>query len=170
MSTSFIIRHAELNDLDAITEIYNEAILTTTATFDNQPKTQSEQLNWFNGHDQKHPMLVAVLDEKVVGWVSLSKWSDRCAYSDTGEVSFYVKSEFRGQGIGRNLLQAIIEQAQQAKFHTLLARIAEESHASLHLFQSSGFFHVGMMKEVGRKFDKLLGVYILQKMLEESSS
>jgi len=61
---------------------------------------------------------------------------------------------------------SIIEQAQHLKFHTIIARVAEESEVSLHLCESFGFEHVGLMKEVGRKFGKLLGVHILQRMLE----
>jgi L-amino acid N-acyltransferase len=165
MIPSIIIRPAELSDLDAITEIYNDAILTTTATFDTEPKTGSEQIAWFQDHDARHPVLVAVLDGKVAGWASLSKWSGRCAYANTAETSFYVKAEHRGQGIGRKLKAAIIEEARQLKFHTLIARVAQGSKESLHLNESFGFVHVGTLKEVGRKFNKLLDVHIFQKML-----
>ncbi|MGA2062246.1 MAG: N-acetyltransferase family protein [Thermoguttaceae bacterium] len=166
MIPSIIIRPAELSDLDAITEIYNEAILTTTATFDTQPKTRTEQQSWFQEHDARHPVLVAELDGKVAGWTSLSKWSGRCAYADTAETSFYVKAEHRGQGIGRKLKEAIIEKARQLEFHTLIARVAQGSEESLHLNESFGFVQIGTLKEVGRKFDKLLDVHIFQKMLD----
>jgi L-amino acid N-acyltransferase YncA len=153
--------------LDAITAIYNEAIANTTATFDTEPKTDEQQLRWFEEHDERSPIIVAVIDDKVVGWTSLSKWSDRCAYADTAETSFYVASAHRGKGIGRQLKQAIIEEARRLRLHTLIARVAEGSDESLHLNESFGFVHVGTMKEVGRKFGRLLDVHILQKMLEE---
>ena len=66
------IRPAEVSDLDAITEVYNEAIQTTTATFDTEPKTKSEQLRWFESHGPKHPIIVAELDG-IVGWACLTK-------------------------------------------------------------------------------------------------
>ncbi|HMD14233.1 MAG TPA: GNAT family N-acetyltransferase [Bacteroidota bacterium] len=163
---TIVIRKAELSDINAITEIYNEAILTTTATFDTDPKTNTEQLQWFQVHGGKHPILVATRDKQVIGWVSLSRWSDRCAYDDTGETSFYVKSEYRGQGIGRKLHQAIIDEARQLKYHTLIARVAGESAQSLHILQSLGFIPVGTMKEVGLKFGRRLDVHVLQKMLD----
>ncbi len=166
MNKSLVIRKAELSDLDAITEIYNDAILTTTATFDMEPKSPSEQLHWFQSHDERHPILVAVLDGKVIGWTSLSKWSERPAYDHTGETSFYVKAGCRNQGIGRNLKQVIIAEAQRLQFHTLIARVAGESDVSLHLNESFGFVHVGTLKEVGKKFGKLLDVHILQKILD----
>jgi L-amino acid N-acyltransferase len=159
------IRKAEASDIDVITEIYNEAILTTTATFDTEPKSTEERMGWFQSHDERHPILVAVVDGLVVGWASLSQWSERPAYHDTCETSFYVQSGYRNRGIGRTLKQAIIEEACRLRFHTLIARVAGESEVSLHLNESFGFVQVGTLKEVGKKFGKLLDVHILQKML-----
>jgi L-amino acid N-acyltransferase YncA len=102
----------------------------------------------------------------VVGWVSLTRWSDRKAYDDTGEISFYVKSAYRGRGLGRQLTDAIIAEARSLKFHTLIARVAGESSVSLRLCRSSGFVDIGVMQEAGRKFGRLLDVNILQKMLD----
>ena len=165
MSTNIQIRRANVTDLEAITAIYNEAILTTTATFDTEPKLVDDRLPWFEAHDARHPILVAEIDGRIVGWASLSRWSDRAAYDDTAETSFYVGSESRGRGIGRQLKQAIIDEATALGFHTLIARVAEGSNESLHLNESFGFFHVGTLKQVGRKFGRLLDVHILQKML-----
>jgi phosphinothricin acetyltransferase len=158
------IRQATLPDLDAITEIYNEAILKTVATFDTQPKTLEEQKSWFANHGQKHPILVAQQDDLIVGWASLSMWSDRCAYSDTAELSLYVKGEHQGKGIGRKLAKAIIQEGQKAGLHSVMARITEGNKISLHLAESVGFKPVGIMKEVGRKFGKLLDVHLMQKI------
>jgi L-amino acid N-acyltransferase len=160
------IRRAELADASAIAEIYNEAILTTTATFDTEPKSVDERRQWLQSHDERHPVLVAVVDGRVVGWASLTRWSDRRAYDDTAETSFYVHSTHRGRGIGRSLKDAIIEEARRLKYHTLIARVAEGSHESIHLNERAGFVHVGTLKEVGRKFDRLLDVHIMQKMLD----
>lgn len=166
MKAAAQIRKAELADLDAIREIYNEAILTTTATFDTEPKTAEERLKWFQSHGERFPVFVAVVEGKVVGWSSLNQWSDRRAYDETAETSFYVKSEFRGRGIGRKLKEATITEAKRLGFHSLLARVAQGSEESLHLNYSVGFVLVGTMKEVGQKFGKRLDVHILQKMLD----
>ena len=163
---SLSVRKAELSDVDAITEIYNEAILTTTSTFDTEPKTTAERLQWYQSHDKRHPIWVAVIDGIVVGWISLSKWSDRPAYDGTAETSFYVKSEYRGKGIGSTLLQVLVKEAKQLQYHTLIARIAGESYASLHVHENFNFVRVGILKEVGRKFGRLLDVHVLQKMLD----
>jgi len=165
-NTPVTIRRAELADAPAIADIYNEAILTTTATFDTEPKSVDERTKWLQSHGERHPVLVAVLDGRVVGWASLTRWSERHAYDDTAETSFYVYSTHRGRGIGRKLKEAIIEQARRLRYHALIARVAAGSAESFHLNESAGFVHVGTLKEVGRKFGKLLDVHIMQKMLD----
>lgn len=160
------IRRAVVSDVEAITEIYNEAILTTTATFDLEPKSLADRLQWFESHDDRHPVLVAELAGLVVGWACLSEWNARCAYADTAETSFYVKEEHRGKGIGRQLKAAIIEEARRLQFRTLIAGAAEGSEASLHLNKSFGFEVVGTFRKVGCKFGKTLDVTYLQKFLD----
>jgi L-amino acid N-acyltransferase len=157
------IRHATLQDLPSITAIYNHAILNTTATFDTEPKTEADQLAWFRAHDERHPILVATMDGNVVGWASISAWSDRCAYRDTAEVSTYVDASFRGRGIGRQLMEAIDAAAERLGFHTLIARIAEGNAASIRLCEALGYVQTGVMKEVGLKFGQRLDVHVLQR-------
>jgi phosphinothricin acetyltransferase len=158
------IRPATLDDLPAITDIYNQAILHTVATFDTETKTAEGQRGWFEQHGEKHPILVAVQEGGVVGWASLSLWSDRCAYSDTAEVSLYIDERHRGKGIGRQLSEAIIKAGHNAGLHTLVARITEGNAASIHIAESQGFEHIGVMREVGRKDGRLLDVHMMQKI------
>lgn len=160
------IRKAALADLGAITGIYNETILKTVATFDTEPKTDAEQKSWFDQHGPRYPILVAEEDSIIVGWASLSQWVDRCAYSDTAESSLYVREEYQGRGIGRKLAEAIIEAGRKAGLHTLIARITSGNDSSIHLSESIGYRHIGVMKECGRKFGKLLDVYLMQYIYE----
>ena len=164
-ASSVTIRRAELSDAASIADIYNEAILTTSATFDTEPKSIAERTEWLQAHDERHPVLVAIVDGRVIGWSSITRWSDRSAYDDTAETSIYVHSTHRGQGVGRKLKEATIDEARRLKFHTLIARIAEGSHESIHLNKSAGFIYVGTLRQVGRKFDQLLDVHIYQKLL-----
>lgn len=165
-----IVRKATLDDLTAITEIYNQAILRTTATFDTEPKSLEEQKVWFESHGPKYPVLVAEEDGVVTGWASLSKWSDRCAYSDTAEISLYIAEKERGKGIGRKLLEAIIQEGEKSGIHSIIARIAEGNEVSIHLHQLVGFEHIGIMKEVGRKFGRLLDVCLMQKIYQSPTT
>jgi L-amino acid N-acyltransferase len=158
------IRAAELKDLENITEIYNHAILNTVATFDTKPKTFEEQKEWFEGHGSKNPILVAEIDKKVVGFASLSKYSTRCAYSDTAELSIYIKEKYQGKGIGKKLMKEIIDAGEKADLHAVISRIAEGNKVSINLHEEVGFNHVGIYKEVGFKFGKKLDVYLMEKI------
>jgi len=156
------IRQATSADLGQITEIYNDAIEKTSATFDTEPKTLEEQEKWFANHDARHPVLIAEQDGVIIAWASLSRWSDRCAYSDTAEISLYVKEEYRGKGTGKQLMQAIIQEGKTVGLHTAIARIAGGNKISADLCKSFGFQYIGTMKEVGKKFDQLLDVHLMQ--------
>ena len=163
-----LFRSATIEDLDAITEIYNEAIIKTVATFDRELKTKEDQKKWFDDHGSKNPILVAEQNGVMVGWASLSKWSDRCAYSDTAEISLYIKEEHQGKGIGRRLIEAIIKEGEKTGLHTIIARITEGNESSFHLHRSVGFTHIGIMKEVGMKFGKRLDVHLMQKIYKNN--
>jgi len=162
-----VIRKATLDDLDAITEIYNDAIVKTVATFDTEPKRLEEQKRWFMTPGDEYPILVAEQDHRILGWASLGQWSDRCAYSETAEISLYVREGHRGKGIGRLLLREIIDEGRRVHLHTVLARIADGNSVSIHVHEAVGFRHVGVMKEVGRKFGRLLDVNLMQLIYHE---
>lgn len=159
------IRSAEIKDLEAIREIYNDAVLNTTATFDTQPRTGEQQLEWFNKHSVLYPVIVFELVSEIAGWASLSKWSDRIAYAGTAEFSVYVKKEHRKKGIGRALLKHLIDRAVENKLHTIIARIAEANDTSVRMHKQNGFETIGIMKEAGLKFGRYIDVTLMQKML-----
>ena len=158
------IRKAVLTDVPAITEIYNEAILTTSATFDTEPKTITDRNKWFKAHGPRNPVIVAEMDGSVIGWASLSEWSTRCAYADTVELSLYIKETFRNRGIGKLLMQAVLDEGKKAGLHSVISRITGGNDVSINLHHQFDFKDIGVMKEVGNKFGTLLDVYMLQKM------
>ena len=158
------IRQASVNDMGVVTNIYNDAILNTTATFDTEIKSIENRVQWLNQHSAMNPVIVAELDGAVVGWASLSKWSDRCAYDTTAEVSVYVHKDFRDRGIGKKLLEVITLEGEKVGLHTILSRISQGNEKSIHLHELLGYNHVGVLKEVGMKFGEFLDVYMMQKV------
>ncbi len=162
------IRAATNEDQQAILEIYNEAVQNTTATFDTEPRSLQNQVEWFRRHKKNHPVLVVEENDKVIGWSSMSPWSDRCAYDTTVEVSVYVHRDFRGRGIGSQLLEKITEEGRRANNHTVLSRISEGNDISIHLHEKLGYRHIGVMKEVGFKFGKFLDVTLMQLIYGQS--
>ena len=127
-------------------------------------KSIEEQKIWFKEHGPKNPIIIAEEGRSIVGWASISKWSDRCAYSDTAEISLYVKEKYQGKGIGKKLMESIIKEGKNAGLHAVIARITEGNKVSVHLHESAGFKHIGVMKEVGLKFGKRLDAYLMEKI------
>jgi phosphinothricin acetyltransferase len=161
------IRPATLDDVPAIMAIYNHEVLTSVATFDMAPLAPDEQREWFAAHAaERHPLLVAIVDGRVVGWASLSAWSSRCAYARAAEDSVYVHQDHRGQGVGRALLAELIESARAEGLGVLLARIEASGTASLRIHAAAGFVQVGTMHRVGEKFGRLLDVVLLELQLD----
>src|SRR3972149_863838 len=160
------IRNAVENDLEAIIRIYNYAIINTTVTFDTRPKTVKSQEKWFYKHSGKYPIIVAENEGGVIGWASLSRWSDRCAYDNTAEISGYVDKDNQSIGIGNRLIAEIIKIARKNKFHVIIARIAGENEISVHLHKKYGFTYAGSLKEVGFKFNRYIDVQLMQLILK----
>ena len=165
MAAALTVRRAGHADLPAILAIYNHEVLVSTATYDTVPRTEADHRKWFAIHGPEHPILVAESAGTVVGWASLSPWSDRAAYSRTVEVSVYVSAEHRRKGVGRLLLAALIEAGRSHGHHALLARISADNVASVRLHAELGFAVVGTMLEVGVKFDRMLDVCIMELLI-----
>ena len=161
------LRPATLADITAILEIYNDAALKTTATADTEPATLAQRTEWFDFRTANgYPILVSLDESEIVtGWSSLSPYHLRYGYRFTAEVSVYIAEKSRGKGIGKALLNALLEATDPLKFHSLVASIDSENAASIHLHKSFGFLEMGTLKEIVFKFDRWLDVVYLQKIL-----
>ncbi len=163
------IRLATIDDLPAILDIYNEQVLNGVATFDTEPyNTPERRIAWWKKHPMdRYPVIVAVEGSEVIGWASLSAWSDRCAYARAAEASVYVRKDQRGRGVGLALMPELIAQARRIGVCVLLARIALPAPASLRLHESAGFKRIGTMRRVGEKFGRIIDVEMLDIHLDD---
>ncbi len=159
------VRTAEHDDAERIAEIYNPYVLHSTITFDTELVTVDDRVRWLDEHDESHPVLVGVMGGDVLAWGALSRWGTRSAYRHTVEVSVYVDREAVGRGIGEALTRALIAEASRCGHHVLVSQIVSDNHASLRLAERVGFERVGVLREVGRKFDRWLDVVVFQLML-----
>lgn len=161
------IRTAERKDMEALLSIYNYEVLNGVATFDLEPKTMEERMKWFEAHNvENHPLIVAVIDDRAVGYASLSGYREKEAYRETVELSVYVDHQFRRRGIARAMMEAILEEARRRDdIHTVISVITGGNKASIRLHREFGFTHCGTMKEVGKKFGKLLDIDNFQLMV-----
>ncbi|MGH8917257.1 MAG: GNAT family N-acetyltransferase, partial [Actinomycetes bacterium] len=134
------VRLATMDDGEAIRRIYNREVLETTNTFDMVARTAEDQAAWMDEHSGAHPALVAVDDHGVVcGFGSLSPYRPRPAYRTTVEDSVYVDHDARGLGVGRLVLEELIDVAGTHGFHAVMARIVGGHAASIGLHQACGF-------------------------------
>jgi phosphinothricin acetyltransferase len=161
----FTIRPAEIGDVPAITDIYNHAVLNSTATFDTEPKSIEDREEWFREHGTRYPVIVAESGNNVLGFASLSRYSSKAAYAATAELSVYVHPDHRGNGIGRELATRILADGKAADVRAVLSRIAADNEVSVHLHHRLDFFLVGTMKAVGVKFGRVLDVHLYEKLL-----
>jgi|DEB0MinimDraft_10_1074344.scaffolds.fasta_scaffold00426_8 L-amino acid N-acyltransferase YncA len=160
------IRNATIADAQALRAIYNHEVEHTTATFDLVPRTLQQQQEWIQQRQGALGVIVAELDGQVVGFASLSPFRDRPAYNTTVENSIYVDRTARGSGVGRALLNELIEMAKNRGFHTMVAHISGTDGVSVALHQACGFTLTGVQREVGRKFGTWLDITIMQRMLD----
>ena len=163
---SITIRLATAADAVAIAEIYNREVMQSTATFDLVPRTIEQQQEWLAARSGAFAAIVAV-DEarRVVGFASLSPYKERAAYRTTVEDSVYVARDRNGQGIGRLLMDHIVDVARTSGFHAVMARIEAGGAASRALHAACGFELVGIERQVGRKFSRWLDVAVMQLLL-----
>lgn len=160
------IRRARREDCPGILAIYNEAVLTTTASYDVEPRTLEHRLAWFDDHQREdYAIFVAEENGEVLGWSSLSRYHDRYGYRFTCENSVYVAARHRGRGLGALLLSPLIDAARERGLHSIIAVIDASNDTSLRLHQRFGFEPVGHFREVGHKFGRWLDVAYLQRFV-----
>jgi phosphinothricin acetyltransferase len=121
---------------------------------------------WFSQHDEKHPVIVAETDAKVVGWGSLSAYHARSAYRHTVEDSIYVHHQHQRRGVGSILLENLIDRARVLGHHVIIAGADAEQTASIALHTKYHFEKVGHFKQVGFKFGRWLDVIYMELRLE----
>ncbi len=151
-----------------ILDIFNDAILNTTALYDYTPWTMETMRVWFETKRKHNFPVIGVIDEAgcLMGFGSYGQFRMRPAYKYTIENSVYVHRDFRGRGLGKILLQEIIKNAKTQNYHCIIGVIDASNEISIGLHQSYGFENVGTFKEVGYKFGKWLDAAFLQLTLE----
>lgn len=159
----FLIKSLEATDWERVKEIYLEGLATGDATFET---TAPSQVDWDNGHLPCCRLAAVEMPaELLVGWAALSRISPREAYKGVAEVSVYVAASARGKGVGRSLLQMLIDESNRNEIWTLQASIFPENTASLRLHKGLGFRTVGYRERIA----KLNGVWRDTVILERRS-
>jgi L-amino acid N-acyltransferase YncA len=161
------LRSYQTEDTQAILDIINYNILNSTALYDYNIRSYEQQKTILEEKINKHfPVIVAVEDDKVVGFGMYSEFRFREAYKFTVEHSVYVDNDHHEKGIGKLLLHELIQLAKKQNLHTMIAVIDAENQSSVEFHEKFGFKTVGIIKESGYKFDRWLHSVFMQLILE----
>ncbi len=157
------LRLATPHDAAAIATIYNQGIEDRIATFETRLRTSEEIEQWFDGI---HPIIVLESDEQqVIAFSSTSLYRSRPCYEGIAEFSVYVERAWRGRGAGRQALQGLLQEAEQAGFWKLVSRVFVENTASRALLRSQGFREVGVYEKHAQLDGVWRDVVIVERLL-----
>jgi L-amino acid N-acyltransferase YncA len=161
------IRLATPADIPAITRIYAHAVDHGTASFELMPPDEAEMTRRMNELlARKFPYLTAELDGAVAGYAYAAPYRERPAYRFTVENSVYVAPDMHRRGVGKALLEALIETCTEGGFRLMIAVIGDSKQiASIGVHEATGFKHVGVFENVGYKFDRWLDTVLMQRAL-----
>lgn len=150
-----------------ILAIFNEAIANSTALYDYTPRTPEMMAGWFETKVKGKFPVIGIENEaaELMGFASYGTFRTWPAYKYSVEHSVYVDARFRGQGIGKRLLQEIITAAQGQEYHTLIGCIDASNAVSIRLHEAMGFAHCGNIREAGFKFGRWLDIAFYQLVL-----
>lgn len=158
-----MIREATEQDLLEILEIYNTAIVHTTAVYHYEPQTLEERKSWFaKKQEDGQPVLVFEEDGEVLGFATFGSFRPWPAFKYTIEHSIYVASRAKGKGIGSKLLVQLIEIAKHKGYKTMVAGIDASNPGSIGLHEKYGFTHSGTIRNAGYKFGSWLDLAFYQ--------
>ena len=157
-----IVRKAITSDLPSILEIVNHAILNTTAIYDYDPRSLEEQTLIFENKNTKNfPTFVAEHNNEILGFGTYDSFRTKVGYRFTVEHSVYVKEGFGGKGIGKLLLERLITTARAENYHIMIGVIDASNENSIRFHEKFGFESMGILKEVGFKFDRWLDANLM---------
>jgi Sortase and related acyltransferases len=159
------LRSATSDDLEAILHIYNQGIDDRIATLEVELKDLDYMTSWLNSRGERYTVLIAMINESVVGWASLNRYSLRAVYDGVADLSIYIERSHRGRGIGQKLLQALELIAIQNGFHKIVLFTFPFNEQGQGLYRKSGFREVGVFHEQGILDDKLVDVMAMEKLL-----
>jgi phosphinothricin acetyltransferase len=147
------------NSWTDVARIYESGIATKNATFESKvPDWDS----WSKAH-RKDCRLIALIEDKIVGWVALSNVSSRCVYSGVAEVSIYVDTFNLGKGIGDRLMTELTKESESNGIWTLKSGIFPENTASIRLHEKHGFRIIGNEERIGKMDDTWRDVLLLER-------
>jgi phosphinothricin acetyltransferase len=154
--------------LEAIRAIFNEAIVNSTALYDYVPRSVEVMQAWFDAKENAKLPVIGVVNEagELMGFGSYGPFRPHAAYQYSVEHSIYVDTRFRGQGLGKMILERLIARAEQQDYHMMIGVIDAQNATSIALHEKLGFTACGHIREAGYKFGRWLDLALYQLVLK----
>lgn len=167
-----IIVNAEEKHISAMCEIYAHHVIHGTASFETEPPDINEMIaRLHKSRNQGLPWVVALQEEKVIGYCYLTRYRERYAYRHTLEDSIYIAPAAQKQGVGKALLRHVIAWAETHGYRQMIAIVGDSNNqGSLKVHQQVGFMEIGTLKDIGFKHGRWLDTVLLQRALGEGNS
>ncbi|AIQ18493.1 GCN5 family acetyltransferase [Paenibacillus sp. FSL H7-0357] len=162
---SITVRRATYADIVDILHIFNQGIEDRIATLEEETKDRPFINNWFDEHQGRFAILVAENGQGIIGWSSLNRYSLRCAYRGVADLSIYIHREYRGQGIGSILLEALEEEARKNEFYKIVLFTFPFNKNGQGLYRKMKYREVGVFENQGILDGKPTDVMIMEKLL-----
>jgi L-amino acid N-acyltransferase YncA len=159
------IRKAIVEDLPQILFIYNQGIEDRNATLEMDKKDKEYITAWFGNRRERYVVIVVLEEENIVGWASLNPYSTRCAYDGVGDLSIYIHRDYRGKGIGKNLLKELESAAKENNFYKLVLFTFPFNLLGQGLYRRAGFREVGIFRNQGVLDGKYVDVMAMEKLI-----
>lgn len=164
MSIQF--RRATAMDFEAIANIYNEHIQLGKSSMDESLKNPMDIDSWVNNFHEREALFVGEVDNKIVGWGIIKRYSDRTGYRFCAETAIYLWNKDIGKGYGTAFKKMLIKEAKKMDYHHLIAKIFTTNKASIAYNQKLGYELVGIQKEIGWKNNQWVDIAILQYIIK----
>lgn len=158
------VRAAAQDDLPDVLAIYNQGIEDRIATLEEHPKDMAYMAEWFASRTGRYGVLVAEADGAVVGWADLHPYSHRRAYAGVGELSVYVRRDWRGKRVGQALLAALEQFARSRSFHKLVLGTFPFNAGGQGLYHKMGYREVGTFRNQGKLDGQWVDVMWMEKV------
>jgi L-amino acid N-acyltransferase YncA len=166
MVENITFKIASIEDLPIIVDIYNSTIPSRMVTADTEPVSVNDRLHWFHEHNpDKRPLWVVEYEGEICGWASLQSFYGRPAYNATAEISIYLHEDFRGKGLGKKILNKVMEECPKFEIDTILGFIFGHNESSIKLFNSFGFEKWAHLPEVAKLDGIKRDLFILGKKI-----
>lgn len=160
-----VMRKARRTDVDAMNHIFNEGMKQAGSCLDIDEKDEAYRLEWFASHDKRHPVFVGELDDTVICWAALNRYSGEYPYDGVAVLDMRLDPNITITGLWDSLLHFVEAQARELGYYKLVVSLFANNRGALHSYRAAGFRDVGIYRNHGFYKGELMDMVFMERML-----